>query len=86
MVGLMIAAFLVAWLSGTRRQIRRALFIPILIVVAAALSAGYVAWLAWARGGVTTRLGWGIVAGVAEAVMLVPAITRQPVDRQLSRH
>ena len=37
LVGLMIGAFLVAWLSGTRLQIRRALYIPILLVVATAL-------------------------------------------------
>ena len=87
LVGLMIAAFLVAWLSGTRLRIRRALYIPILLVVTAALSVGYVAWLGvGAVGVVTARWGWGTVAGVAVAVMLVPAIRRQPVDRHLSRH
>ena len=86
LVGLMFSAFLVAWLSGTRLQIRRALYIPILVVVTAALTVGYVAWLGvGAMDVVTARWGWGIVAGVVVAVILVPAIKRQPVDRHLSR-
>jgi hypothetical protein len=86
LLGLMIAAFSVAWVSGTRLQIRRSLYIPILLTATGALSVGYVAWLGvGAMDLVTARWGWGIVAGVVVAVILVPAIRHQPVDRQVSR-
>lgn len=86
LVGLTIAAFTVAWLTGTRLQIRRALYIPILLLVTAGLTAGYVAWLGvGAMDVLTARWGAGLLAGIIVGAILVPAIKRQPVDRQLSR-
>jgi hypothetical protein len=86
LVGLTSAAFVVAWLTGTRLQIRRALYIPILLIVTAALSVGYVTSLdIGATDVLTARWGWGLLAGILVGALLVPAVKRQPVDRQLSR-
>jgi hypothetical protein len=87
LIGLMIAAFLVAWVTGTRLGIRRALYVPILFIVTLALSLGYLAWLGLGAMDVATaRSGWGILAGAVVGVILVPAIKHQPVERRIPRH
>ena len=86
LLGLGVVAFLVAWMTGTRLQIRRALYIPILFGVTAGLTVGYVAWLdVDALDVATARWAWGILAGVVIGIVLVPAIRHQPVDRHVER-
>lgn len=86
LVGLTFAAFSVAWLTGTRLRIRRPLYIPLLFLVTAAFTVGYVAWLGvGSRDVLASRWGWGIVGGVMVGVILIPAIRHQPVDRHLAR-
>ena len=63
LLGATAAAFGLAWLSGTRLHIRKGLYIPLLTVVTAGLSAGYVAWLGVdVTDVITVRWQWGLVA------------------------
>ena len=85
LLGLTVAAFGVAWLSGTRLQIRKPAYIPLLLAVTAALAAGYVAWLGIGFADVlTARWGWGIVAGIVAGGLLIVPASHQPVDRRTS--
>ena len=83
LAGLTVAAFAVAWLSGTRRmRITRTAYIPILFVVTAALAAGYVAWLGVGVADLAGNAwGWGVVAAFVAAVVIAKPLSRQPVDR-----
>jgi hypothetical protein len=84
LVGLAVAAFGVAWLSGTRLRIRRPLYIPLLVVVTGGLTAGYIAWLGVGVERVlTARWGWGLLAAALAGVVLGVGMTRQPVTRRL---
>jgi hypothetical protein len=77
-----VAAFGVAWLSGTRLHIRKGPYIPLLFAVTAGVSAGYVAWLgADVREIVLARWGWGLLVGMVVAAALARPARRQPVDR-----
>lgn len=82
LIALGIAAFGVAWLSGTRLHIRKGPYIPLLLVVTAGFSVGYIAWLDIGVTDVlTARWGWGLIAGVLIALVLARPARRQPVDR-----
>jgi len=84
LVGLALAAFLIAWLSGTRLRIRRVWYIPLLFVVTGGLTAGYVAWLGVGVNDlVTARWGWGLLAAVIAPVVLAFPMSRQPVTRHV---
>lgn len=84
LVGVGAAAFGVAWLSGTRLRVRRPVYIPLLVVVTGALTAGYVAWLGiGVERVVTARWGWGFLAAAVAGVILGFGMTRQPVTRKL---
>lgn len=84
LVGVGVAAFGVAWLSGTRLRIRRPVYIPLLVVVTGALAAGYIAWLGIGVADVfTARWGWGLLAAIVAGVILALGVRRQPVTRKL---
>lgn len=86
LAGSAVAAFGVAWLSGTRLQIRRTYYIAILVVVTGALTAGYVAWLgAGVERVFTARWGWGLLAAAVAGVVLGLGVKRQPATRKLER-
>jgi len=79
-------AFLIAWATGTRLHIRRSRYIPILFVVTAGLSAGYIAWLGASFADVlTTHWAWGLLAGVIAPVLLYRPVQHQPVTRAVPR-
>ena len=84
LVGVATAAFLIAWLSGTRLHIRKGPYIPALLAVTAGLSIGYMEWVGVSLDAVVTNnWGWGIGAGLLiGAVLSVPA-RRQPIDRPI---
>jgi hypothetical protein len=76
------AAFGVAWLSGTRLHIGKPFYIPLLFVVTAGVSGGYIAWLGLdATDVITNRWAWGVVAAAVSGVLLTFAAFHQPVDR-----
>jgi hypothetical protein len=84
LVGATAAAFVVAWLSGTRLHIRRGVYVPILFTVAAGLAVGYIAWLGVAFADVATAgWGWGLLAAVVAPIVLWKPMTHQPVDRHV---
>lgn len=86
LVGLGLAAFGIAWLSGTRLRIRRSSYIPLLVVVTGGLTAGYITWLGIGVESVfTARWAWGILAAAVAGVILGLAVTRQPATRKLAR-
>ena len=91
LVGTTVAAFLIAWLSGTRLHIRRPVYIPLLLAMTLGLAAGYIAWLGVGFAEVmTNHWAWGLLGAAVAGVPLAFAMTSQPVDhevhgRQLTR-
>jgi hypothetical protein len=74
-----VASFLVTWVLTDVLRIRRGAYIPILLVVALGLGAGYLAWsgtptseLFW------SDLGWGLAAGLIAASIALPLVRRLP--------
>ncbi|HEX7165571.1 MAG TPA: hypothetical protein VF230_01190 [Acidimicrobiales bacterium] len=81
-----VAAFGVAWVTGTRLHVRRAAYIPILLIVTAALWIGYVDWLGLDVGdAATNRWDWGVAGGLVAGFALAAAVRTQPVDRHVAR-
>lgn len=86
LVGLGVASFGVAWLSGTRLRIRRALYIPLLVLVTGGLTAGYVAWLGvGVKDVLFARWGWGLLAAGVAGLVLGFGVVHQPATRRLER-
>ncbi|MDE3086912.1 MAG: hypothetical protein KGJ77_09115 [Acidobacteriota bacterium] len=86
LVGVGASSFGVAWLSGTRLRIRRALYIPLLALVTGGLTAGYVAWLGvGVEDVVLARWGWGLLAAGVAGLVLGFGVIRQPATRRLER-
>lgn len=84
LIGVTAAAFGIAWLSGTRLRIRRTWYVPMLFVLTAGLTVGYVAWLGVdVSSVVTARWGWGLLAAVVAAVLLYRPMQRQPATRHV---
>lgn len=84
LVAVAAASFAVAWATGSRLHIRRTPYVAILTVVTGALSVGYLAWLGVGFTDVlTTRWGWGILAGAAIGMVLMWGAMHQPADRPL---
>ena len=84
LIGVTVATFAVAWLTGTRLHIRRVWYVPLLFVLTAGLALGYVAWLGVGFADVATaRWGWGLLAAVIAAIVLWKPLTRQPVVRHV---
>lgn len=84
LIGIATAAFVIAWLPGTRLRIKRPVYVPMLLAVTAGLSAGYVAWLGiGVTDVITARWGWGLLAAVIIPVVLAEPISRQPVTRHV---
>ena len=82
--GVAAAAFLVAWLSGTRLRIRRGWYVPLILAATAGLATGYVAWLGVGfRNVVLTHWGWGLLAAVVAPILLAKPMSRQPVTRHV---
>lgn len=84
LVAIAAVSFLVAWLPGTRLRIRRPDYVPLLFVVTAGLTSGYVAWLGVGVADlVSARWGWGILAAVVAAAVLARPLAHQPVTRRV---
>jgi hypothetical protein len=74
-----VAAFLVTWVLTDLLQIPRTPYIPMLLVLALALGAGYVAWSGTsARELFSDGVGWGVAAGLIAAAMAVPLVQHLP--------
>jgi hypothetical protein len=85
LITVVVVAFAVAWMTGTRLNIRRGLYVPILFAVTSALAVGYVGWLGVGLGDVaTTRWSWGLLAAALAPVVLWKPLSRQPVDRRVT--
>lgn len=82
LIGVAVTAFAVAWLSGTRLHIRRVWYVPLLFVVTAGLTVGYLAWLGVGFGDVVAaRWGWGLFAAMVAAILLYkPCCINRPHD------
>jgi hypothetical protein len=74
-----IVAFLVTWIVTDLAHVSRTPYIAILSLTTLALATGY---LVWSRTSVsdlaTARWGWGILAGVLAAGLIVPLVRRLP--------
>jgi hypothetical protein len=82
---LAIVSFAISWVAADRFQLRRTPYIGVLMVITAALSAGYIAWVgvdAWDV--VSTRWLWGLVAAPVSGAFLVVGMTRLPVVHKLT--
>lgn len=84
LIGVTVASFGIAWLSGTRLHIRRTWYVPLLFALTAGLTVGYVWWLGVDAADLAgARWGWGILGAVVAAVLLVKPISHQPVTRHV---
>jgi hypothetical protein len=84
LIGVTAVAFAIAWASGTRVPMRRVVYVPVLFVVTAGLTLGYLAWLGVGFADVASaRWGWGVLAGVVAPILLWKPMTHQPVDRHV---
>ncbi len=82
--GVTVAAFGIAWLSGTRLHIRRVWYVPMLFALMAGLTIGYLAWLGVGVGDVAgARWGWGVLAAFVAAALLYKPMQHQPVTRHV---
>jgi hypothetical protein len=74
-----LAAFLVTWVLTDLLKIRRTAYIPILLVVALGLGAGYCAWSGTSVGELlTSDVGWALVAGAIAVAVTIPLVRRLP--------
>jgi hypothetical protein len=84
LAGVTAIAFLVAWSSGSRLDVRRGTYVPVLFVATAGLAVGYVAWLGIGFADVaSTRWPWGFVAAVIAPIVLWKPLSHQPVVRHV---
>jgi hypothetical protein len=75
-----IVAFLVTWLVTDLGHVSRTPYVAILFLTTFALATGYVVWSGTSVVElVTARWGWGILAGVLAAGLIVPLVRRRPV-------
>ena len=74
-----LAAFLVTWVLTDLLKIRRAAYIPMLLVLALELGAGYCAWSGTSISELlTSGIGWALVAGMIAAAVAIPLVRRLP--------
>jgi hypothetical protein len=75
-----VVAFLVTWVLTDLLKIPRAPYIPMLLVVALGLGAGYLAWSGTSTSELFTSsgTGWGSAAGVIAAALAAPLVRRLP--------
>lgn len=74
-----VAAFLVTWLLTDRLRIPRAPYIPMLLAVTLGLGAGYLAWSGTSVSELlSSRLGWGLAAGLLAAAIALPLVRQLP--------
>ncbi len=84
LVALTGAAFLVAWVSGTRLRLTRAAYVAVLTLMTAAFSYAYLVWLGVDVGAVlTNHWAWGVVAGLVTGPVLAAAMRTQPVVQKV---
>ena len=74
-----LSAFLVTWVLTDVLKVRREPFIPMLLAVALALGAGYLAWSGTPLSElVRSDVGWGVAAGLIAAAIALPLVRRLP--------
>lgn len=81
LVALSVVAWLVSWAFGNRTVLARASYSWLVLAVAAAFTAGYVVWIDVGIADlVSTRSGWGVVAGLVVGAVTAFGISRMPGD------
>jgi hypothetical protein len=74
-----LVAFLVTWVLTDLSGIRRATYIPLLLVVTLGLGAGYCAWSGTSAGELlSSGMGWAVLAGLVVAAVAFPLVQRLP--------
>ena len=74
-----VVAFLVTWVVTDRGHVSRTPYVAILTLTTLALTAGYLAWSGTSFNDlVTAGWGWGILAGLVAAAVVVPLVRRLP--------
>lgn len=74
-----VAAFLVTWVLTDLLRIPRAPYVPILLLVALGLGAGYLAWSGTSASELfSSNVGWGLAAGLIAAAIAIPLVRRLP--------
>jgi hypothetical protein len=70
-----VAAFLVTWVFTDLLKIPRTPYIPILVLVALGLLAGYLAWSGTSGSELfSSNVAWGLAAGLIAAAVAVPLV------------
>lgn len=74
-----VVAFLVTWVVTDLGHVSRTPYVAILTLTTLALTAGYLAWSGTSVDElVTAGWGWGILAGLVAAAVVVPLVRRLP--------
>src|SRR5512132_870685 len=80
-----VAAFLVTWVLTDLLRIPREPYIPMLLVVALALGAGYLAWAGTSAADLfSSGVGSGLAAGLIAAAVALPLVRRLPAHPHAS--
>jgi len=79
LAGIALASFLVSWSLSELRPTRRVLYIPVLTVVAGALTAGYLLWSEAGTSFWTNRWGYGLLGAVLAGGLLTVVLNRQRI-------
>ena len=75
-------AFLVTWVVTDLGHVSRTPYVAILTLTTLALAAGYLAWSGTSVNDlVTAGWGWGMLAGLVAAAVVVPLVRRLPAGR-----
>ncbi len=85
LAALAAVSFLVTWVAADKLRMRRTLYIAVLTVVTAAMTAGYIAWAGVSVTDLlTTHWAWGLLAAPLCGAFLIVGMTRLPVTRRLT--
>jgi hypothetical protein len=78
LLGIATAAFLVSWVLTDRLHLRRTPYVGALAALAAALTAGYLAWSGAGTALWTTRWAWGLLGAAVVGALLARLVWRLP--------
>ena len=80
-----VVAFLVTWVLTDLLKMPRAPYIPMLLVVALGLGAGYCVWSGTSVSELlTSSVGWALAAGLVAAAVVFPLVQRLPAHPHAS--
>lgn len=83
LVGILLAGFVVSWVSTEVLHVRRTPYIAVLSLATLGLVAGYAAWSGLDASAWSTNLAWGVVAALVAGGLLAIVVNRAPIRKPL---